>query len=108
MTSHESRTPLASILSAHELLKHSGDRLPEIEKSEILDSMADGVQRMMRMLDRVLLIGKADAQMLDCVPRQLDLMPLCEDLMEEARSHQPDMLCRLSLELSPRPSEALK
>ena len=105
MTSHEFRTPLASILSAHELLKHYGDRLPEIEKSEILNSIADGVQRMMRMLDRVLLIGKADAQMLDFIPRLLDLRTLCEDLMEEARSQQPDTLCRLSLELVPRISE---
>ncbi|MEO6016860.1 MAG: 7TM diverse intracellular signaling domain-containing protein, partial [Polaromonas sp.] len=61
MTSHEFRTPLAGILSAEELLRHYGARLPEAEKLDILDNISDGVQRMTRMLDRVLLLGKADA-----------------------------------------------
>jgi PAS domain S-box-containing protein len=96
MTSHEFRTPLASILSAQELLKHYGERLPESEKSEILDSIAAGVQRMMRMLDRVLLIGKANAQMLEFVPRLVDVKHLCQDLLKEACGQQPKSNCRVS------------
>lgn len=101
MTSHEFRTPLASILSAQELLKHYGDRLPELEKADILDSIAAGVQRMMRMLDRVLLIGKADAQMLEFAPRMLDLKRLCRELMDEAVSQQLASTCQISIEFSP-------
>lgn len=93
MTSHEFRTPLAAILSAEELLRHYGDRLPQAERIEILDSIAAGVQRMSRMMDRVLLLGQADAQMLDFKPQQLDLPALCRQLVDEARLQQPNGQC---------------
>jgi signal transduction histidine kinase len=40
---------------------------------------------MSRMLDRVLLLGKADAQMLEFEPHPVDLRALCYQLVEEAR-----------------------
>jgi len=98
MTSHEFRTPLATILSSGEILRHYGERLPATEKAEILDSIAASVQRMMRMLDRVLLIGKAEAQMLEFDPRVLDLQALCLELLEEARVQHPDSACELKLD----------
>jgi PAS domain S-box-containing protein len=100
MTSHEFRTPLSGILSAEELLRHYGSRLPDSEKLEILDSIAAGVKRMTGMLDRVLLLGKADAQMLEFEPHPLDLHRLCHQLVEEARTQQPDSLCELRLNYS--------
>jgi signal transduction histidine kinase len=90
MTSHEFRTPLAAIMSAEELLRHYGDRLPKTERDEILDSIATGVQRMSRMMDRVLLLGKADAGMLDFVPQRIQLAPLCKQFVDEARAQQPE------------------
>jgi PAS domain S-box-containing protein len=95
MTSHEFRTPLAAILSAEELLRHYGDRLPHSERIEILDSISMGVQRMSRMMDRVLLLGRADARMLDFEPRTLDLPELCRQLIEEARAHENADKCEL-------------
>lgn len=97
MTSHEFRTPLASILSSGEILKHYGERLPAPEKTEVLDTIAASVQHMTRMLDRVLLIGKSDAQMLEFEPRPLDLEKLCQQLVREARTLQPDNPCELRL-----------
>lgn len=107
MTSHEFRTPLSGILSAEELLRHYGSRLPESEKLEILDSIAAGVKRMTGMLDRVLLLGKADAQMLEFEPHPLDLHRLCHQLVEEARTQQPDSLCELQLDYSAGAGEGL-
>lgn len=105
MTSHEFRTPLAAILSAEELLRHYGDRLPPQERRETLDSIAGGVQRMSRMLDRVLLLGRADAQMLDFRLQEVDLRALCPKLVEEARQQHPQgsakVECRVAPELSP-------
>jgi PAS domain S-box-containing protein len=98
MTSHEFRTPLATILSSGEILKHYGDRLPDQEKADTLDTIAASVQRMMRMLDRVLLIGKAEAQMLEFDPRALDLQALCRQLLEEARLQQAGSLCDVQLD----------
>jgi len=98
MTSHEFRTPLATILSSGEILQHYGERLPASEKAEVLDTIAASVQRMMRMLDRVLLIGKAEAQMLEFEPRLLDLHALCRQLLDEARLQQPGSPCELRLD----------
>ncbi len=95
MTSHEFRTPLATIMSSAELLKYYGDRLPESEKVEVLQSIESSVQRMTRMLDRVLLIGKVEAQMLEFRPVQLNLVPLCLSLAEEARAQHPNSGCTL-------------
>jgi PAS domain S-box-containing protein len=86
MTSHEFRTPLATILSSAELLKHYSDRLPAEEKVEILSSIETSVKRMTQMLDNVLLIGKAEAQMLSFKPESIDLRALCADCIEEART----------------------
>jgi PAS domain S-box-containing protein len=97
MTSHEFRTPLATILSSGEILKHYGDRLPGPEKAEILDTIAASVQRMMRMLDRVLLLGKAEAQMLEFLPAPLDLRGLCRQLISETLISHPDSPCKLEL-----------
>ena len=105
MTSHEFRTPLAAILSAEEVLRHYGDRLPAHEKRETLDSIAAGVQRMSRMLDRVLLLGRADAQMLDFQPAEMDLRALCPRLVEEAKLQHPqsnvEVVCHVVPELGP-------
>lgn len=98
MTSHEFRTPLASILSSGEILKHYGDRLPAPEQAQVLDTIAASVQRMTRMLDRVLLIGKAEAQMLEFDPRPVDLRRLCTELLDEARLQQPGTACALRLD----------
>ena len=95
MTSHEFRTPLAAILSAEEVLRHYGDRLPRAERMETLDSIAAGVQRMSRMMDRVLLLGKADAGMLDFVPGPVDLPALCRQVVEEVRAQHPRSHCQL-------------
>lgn len=83
MTSHEFRTPLAAILSAAELLRDYSDRMPAHEKLELLGNIGIGVQRMTRMLDRILLIGQGDAHMLEFRPEALDLRALCQTMVDE-------------------------
>ncbi|OYT91993.1 MAG: hypothetical protein CFE43_10550 [Burkholderiales bacterium PBB3] len=100
MTSHEFRTPLATILSSQELLKHYSDRLPPEEKQEVLAAIEISVHRMTRMLDRVLLMGKADAHMLEFSPQEIDLRELCETLIAEAVNQQPDSRCEVRAEIS--------
>ncbi len=107
MTSHEFRTPLATILSSGEILQHYGERLPASEKAEVLATIAASVQRMIRMLDRVLLIGKAEAQMLEFEPRPLDLQALCRQLLDEAHLQQPGSLCELRLDDAPEDAAGL-
>ncbi len=101
MTSHEFRTPLAAILSAGELLRDYGDRLPSTERTELLDGISAAVQRMSRMMDRVLLLGKADAQMLEFTPHEVDLVPLARKFIDEARAQHPDATSQVVTEFDP-------
>lgn len=98
MTSHEFRTPLAAILSAQDLLKMYGDRIPESEKLELLGLIESGVKRMTSMLERVLLLGQAEANMLEFKPTKLDLEALCQDLVAEARNQHQDSNCQVMLD----------
>lgn len=100
MTSHEFRTPLATILSAQDLLQSYGERLPPSEKTELLAMIRAGVNRMTRMLERILLLGQAEAHMLEFRPHSLDLQGLCDQLVAEARNQQADNACDIIVQCS--------
>lgn len=86
MTTHEFRTPLTTILSSQELLVHYGDRLSAAERGDTLRSIEGAARRMVVMLDQVLTIGKADANLLEFKPKPLDLAALCRQLRDEAQA----------------------
>lgn len=98
MTSHEFRTPLASIYSSTELLQHYEDRLPPSERRDLLASVESAVKRMQQMLDRILLISKAEAEMLEFRPQSVDLRQLCERFLREARQQHPRSVSELRLQ----------
>jgi PAS domain S-box-containing protein len=107
MTSHEFRTPLAAILSAAELLRDYSDRMPSSEKGEVLEKINGGAQRMARMLDRVLLIGQVEAQMLEFNPRPIDLPSICQAIVEETCALQPETNCKVLTHFTPAPPGAV-
>jgi PAS domain S-box-containing protein len=91
MTSHEFRTPLAIILSSSELLRHYSDRLSADEKVEVLGSIDTAVKRMAKMLDGILMIGRADSGNLEFRPAACQLRQLCTSLADEtARTANAD------------------
>ncbi|OYU44453.1 MAG: hypothetical protein CFE44_12865 [Burkholderiales bacterium PBB4] len=83
MASHEFRTPLTTILSSTELLRFYGERMPSQERDALHISVESSVQRMTRMLDDVLLIGKSDAGMLECQPEPMEVGAFCQSLVQE-------------------------
>lgn len=106
MTSHEFRTPLASILSSAELLRHYADRMDADERDQTLSRIEHSVARMSAMLDRMLLIGKADAQMLPFAPRPTDLHALVRTVADDVRREHPAAPAMLVTELSPDTAQA--
>ncbi len=107
MTSHEFRTPLATILSSTELIKYYGDRLPAQDKAEVVQSIENGVHRMTQMLDRVLLLSKAQARMLEFNPEAIDLEVLCQALVKEVAARYPESTCQLELSVAADATEGL-
>ena len=102
MTSHEFRTPLATIMSSAELLKYYSDRMPAEERTEVIDSIEKAVKRMTKMLEDILTIGKVDADKIEFQPALLPLQKFCENLV----SGIPQLLeasdrakCRINLQV---------
>jgi len=83
MTSHEFRTPLASILSSSELLEHYSHKWSEEKKLSHLYRIQNSVKHMTELLNDVLLLGKADAGKLELKPHKIDLVQYCHQLIEE-------------------------
>ena len=85
MASHEFRTPLATILSSSDLVRHYGARLSEQDRLACFDSIDGSVRRMKALLEDVLLIGKSDAGVSQFNPVSMALQPLCESMVAEAK-----------------------
>lgn len=81
MTSHEFRTPLSTILSAAELLEFYGQEWETEEREEQLHLIQASVKHMTRLLEDMLLLGKAEAGMLRVSPSWFNLNTFCETLM---------------------------
>jgi len=86
MTSHEFRTPLSVILSSAELLEAYGEKWNADKRSKHLARIRDSTNTMSRMLDDVLLIGRAEAGMLELKPAPVDLGALAETVIDEIRA----------------------
>ncbi|NEP02733.1 MAG: PAS domain S-box protein [Symploca sp. SIO2E9] len=85
MTSHEFRTPLTTILGSTELLRYYSHKWSEQKKILHYDRIQANVQHMTKMLDDVLLLGKAEAGKLEFKPVPLDIVSFCRSLIEESQ-----------------------
>lgn len=100
VTSHEFRTPLASIHGSVELLMHYEDRMPADKKRQILQKIDDAVERMTHMLGNVMQIGRADAGQLQFRPKPLAVNAFCMALVEELQNSMPRQCGKVQLKLS--------
>lgn len=106
MTSHEFRTPLSTILSSAELLRHYHDRLPVEERDELFNHIESAVRRMGMMLDNIITLGRADSDRLEFKPTLIDLKPFLDALALEIASttmdsslHSPNLEINLDDEI---------
>lgn len=100
VTSHEFRTPLATILSSQELLALYRNRMPDAEQREQLEKIGQGVRRMTAMLVRTLESAEPGENHAGFHPARVDIPALCEALVTEARLQQPGGSCLLDLSCS--------
>jgi signal transduction histidine kinase len=82
MTSHEFRTPLATIFSSSELIEHYRHKWPAEKIEKHLQQIQVAVKHMTGLLDEVLLLGKAEAGQLKFQPVPIQLVHFCEELIE--------------------------
>lgn len=99
MTSHEFRTPLASILTSSELLEHYGKNWTPEKNLIHLKRIQSSVQEIIGLMDDVLILGKSDAGKLFCVRERTDPVQLLNAILDEVQlnanqSHQIDLKIR--------------
>lgn len=97
MTSHEFRTPLATILSSAELLEHYGHKWDDTRKLKHLNQIQQSVEHMTGLLNDVLLLGKAESGNLAFKPIPMQLTEFCKGLAEELQitTNTHEIVCRL-------------
>jgi PAS domain S-box-containing protein len=83
MTSHEFRTPLATIQSSAELLERYQQKLSADKQVIHLKRIQMGVERMTQMLNDILIISEVEAGKLEFNPQPLNLVKFCRDLVED-------------------------
>jgi PAS domain S-box-containing protein len=86
MASHEFRTPLATLLSAAEILEHYGDRLGRDERREVINDISGAVKRMQAMLDNVINMGQREGRPLAFKPAPVDARTLTRKVFDEMHS----------------------
>ncbi|MCX6163603.1 MAG: PAS domain-containing sensor histidine kinase, partial [Ignavibacteriae bacterium] len=87
MTSHEFRTPLTSINTSVEILEKFSEQLTQEQKRNNLIRIHDNVQKMKRLLNDVLIIGKSDAGMYKLKLEPVDINQFCNQLIDEFHTY---------------------
>lgn len=81
--SHEFRNPLSVIQTAVELIELQGEKLTETKKNTYVRRIKLAVQSMKNLMENVLLMGKAEANKLECQLELIDLNNFCQELVQE-------------------------
>jgi signal transduction histidine kinase len=83
IASHELRTPLAGMMLSSGILRRYWDTASEEEKKESVADIISGLDRMAKLVDDILFVGKSDAGKLDFNPHTIDIAALCRGLADE-------------------------
>lgn len=88
MTSHEFRTPLASILTSSELLEHYGQNWSHEKMVGHLKRIQNSVKHIISMMDDVLFLGRSESGRLIVHKEYLDLGEAVAQILDEIRLNQ--------------------
>ena len=79
--SHDFRNPLNSISGMAQILETYGDKLPPQKKAEVLKQLRRNVDKMINLLDDVLIISQKDMGKLQFNPTPLELEEFCQEVI---------------------------
>ncbi len=99
LLSHDLRTPLATIMSSSDLIKHYHSRLTEERLEEHLDTIQMQVRYLDSYLDNLTLLFKLRMGLLDFDPQPQDLDGLCRSVIQRVADHSllvPDIQFEVS------------
>ncbi len=85
-TSHEFRTPLASILSSIELLELYGRKWDEEKYNTHIERIKSAIEYLTRLMDDVLILNKAETGKLQLNLSRVNLYKLCHRIIEDVKT----------------------
>ncbi|MFD1139500.1 PAS domain S-box protein [Larkinella insperata] len=91
--SHEFRTPLTAIQTSADLIQLYLEQPPETARPFIEDKLGvihQQIQNVNSLLSDLLSIGKIEAGKIAFIPRYVDVLALCKQVVSNYFSHQPD------------------
>jgi signal transduction histidine kinase len=83
ITSHEFRTPLATIMSSAELLKRYSHQWTQEKQQVHYERIINSVRHTIDLLEDALLFGKIDSGKMDFNPVRIDVVEFCQNLIQE-------------------------
>lgn len=96
MVCHEFRNPLNNIALSVSSLNRYDAKLSAEDKADYLLAINANVERMTRMIDDILVIGKIEAKVLEVSPEPLELVAFCQHLLAEREYHRPQVPIRFT------------
>lgn len=99
MVSHEFRTPLSTICMSAQILEHCSEEWQTQKKARNLDRIQVSVKYLLRLLNDIMTINRAETGKLEFVPQSIDLEEFCTAIVEEMRlmvgpQHAIELTCR--------------
>ncbi|MDP3981859.1 MAG: PAS domain-containing sensor histidine kinase, partial [Chlamydiota bacterium] len=86
MASHEFRTPLTSMMIHLDFLKNHASEISEEQKIKKLEDLRENVCSMTKMLEDVMVLGKADVRKTEFHPALVDISKQCEEWIEDFKN----------------------
>jgi signal transduction histidine kinase len=83
IASHELRTPLAGMMLSSGILRRYWDTTSEEEKRDSVQDIITGLDRMSKLVDDILFVGKSEAGKLPFAPQTFDVCLLCNEYITE-------------------------
>jgi signal transduction histidine kinase len=82
ITSHELRTPLSGIRGFVDMLRRRGDELPAAEREEFLDIVLLQTDRLIGLVDDLLVVSRVEAGALTLTPEDTEVAPFLDRLVK--------------------------
>ncbi len=83
MVGHELRTPLTTIMISADLLKRFSRDMPLEETAKHCERIQSTILTMINMIEKVMTIGKMDADNFEFNPENIDLQAFCRSIIDD-------------------------
>ncbi len=89
-TSHEFRTPLATISVASQFIKKFKDKMTKEQLSAKINKILNQAEYMEHLLDDILLVGRFDSQKVPFAPKPTDIFDFLNEMITEFKNLKPE------------------